>query len=161
QVITLEAPVVVLGQGSGRVVATALQVACNAYVADRFHQIRNPTVSAERPPPVAVLPVRPVCTPAARVHGNSCVAPGSHHAGVCTYTPVTSGTLCDDGNACTAADGCLAGQCLGSAVNCDDANVCTTDGCDPATGCTHTPISCDDANPCTTDTCNPASGCLH
>src|SRR5262249_47097456 len=41
QIITLEAPVVVLGQGSGRVVATALQVGCNAYVADRFHQVRN------------------------------------------------------------------------------------------------------------------------
>src|SRR5262249_18446152 len=92
QVITLEAPGVVLGQGSGRVVATALQVACNAYVADRFHQIRNPAVSAERPPTVAALPVRSACTPAACVNGNSCVAPGCDHAGVCTYTPVANGT---------------------------------------------------------------------
>ena len=49
QVLTLEPPVTVLGQGSGRVVTTGLQVACAAYAVDRLHQIRDPRRSAERP----------------------------------------------------------------------------------------------------------------
>ena len=137
-VIALELPVTLLGQGSGRVVATALQVACTAYAVDRLHAIRDPLRSAERPPTISVLPVRPTCTPAACADGNPCTVPGCDHAGVCTYTPVADGTPCNDANACTTADACLAGQCVGgSAISCDDANLCTADGCDPASGCTH------------------------
>src|SRR5438094_953222 len=160
-VITLELPVTVLGQGSGRVVATALQVACSAYAADRLHAIRDPLSFAERPPTISALPVRPACTAAACADGNPCTTPGCDHAGVCTYTPVANGTPCDDANACTAGDACLTGLCTGGAISCDDANLCTGDGCAPASGCTHTPVSCDDGNPCTTDSCDPASGCAH
>ena len=189
QVITLEPPVTVLGQGSGRVVTTGLQVACAAYAVDRLHQIRDPRRSAERPPTIAVLPVSPACTPAACADADPCTLDGCDHAGVCTHTIVPDGTPCDDGNACTTAETCLADQCLGSAVSCDDGNACTTDTCNPASGCAHTPVadgtacddgnactgadvcaagqcggtpvSCDDGNGCTTDTCDPASGCLH
>src|SRR5690349_1886046 len=42
---------------------------------------------------------------------------------------------CDDGSACTNADRCHAGQCLGQAVQCNDNDVCTLDLCDPADGC--------------------------
>src|SRR5439155_113960 len=49
-VVALELPVTVLGQGSGRVVSTALQVACTAYAVDRLHAIRDPVRPAERPP---------------------------------------------------------------------------------------------------------------
>ncbi len=45
---------------------------------------------------------------------------------------------CEDGNACTEADRCRHGTCVGGpAPDCDDGNVCTTDTCDPATGCVH------------------------
>src|SRR5712691_11341876 len=188
QVVTLEPPVTVLGQGSGRVVTTGLQVACGAYAVDRLHQIRDPQRSVERPPIITVLPVRPACTPAACTDADPCTLDGCDHAGVCTHTIVPDGTPCDDANACTTAETCLAGQCVGRSVGCDDGNVCTTDGCDPASGCTHgpadgtpcddanvcttadvcaagqcggTPVSCDDGNGCTTDTCDPASGCQH
>ncbi len=64
---------------------------------------------------------------------------------------------CNDGNACTDADGCQVGLCTGTtATNCDDSNACTQDACDKLTGCSHTPSqsACDDKNPCTDkDTC--------
>ena len=96
---------------------------------------------------------------------------------------------CDDANACTTADTCAGGVCVGGpAPNCDDGNPCTDDSCSPATGCVHVnnAASCDDANACTTadtcaggvcvggpapncddgngctdDSCSPATGCVH
>ena len=63
-----------------------------------------------------------------------------------------TGTSCDDHNACTTQDQCMAGKCVGTG-DCDDGNACTDDSCDPATGCVHTPNTapCDDGNACTTD----------
>src|SRR5438046_7742810 len=54
QVLTLEPPVTVLGQGSGRVVTKGLQVACAAYAGTRLHRVRAPRQPAERPPPISV-----------------------------------------------------------------------------------------------------------
>src|SRR5213593_1182375 len=139
-VVNLEPPVTVLGQGSGRVVTTGLQVACTAYAVDRLHQIRDPRRSPERPPTIVVLPVQPACTPAACADADPCTVDGCDHAGVCTHTVVTDGTPCDDGNACTTGEACVADQCIGSAISCDDANACTTDTCDLASGCTHAPV---------------------
>ena len=139
-VVNLEPPVTVLGQGSGRVVTTGLQVACTAYAVDRLHQIRDPRRSAERPPSIIVLPVQPACTPAACADADPCTVDGCDHAGVCTHTVVADGTPCDDGNACTTGEACVADQCIGNPVSCDDGNVCTTDTCDPASGCLHTPV---------------------
>src|SRR5262249_37911326 len=104
QVITLELPVTVLGQGSGRVVATALQLRLRAYGAARLPEIPAPPRPAGGPPPVAVLPVNPACTPAACADGNACTLPGCDHAGVCTYTPIANGTACNDVSACTTGD---------------------------------------------------------
>src|SRR5262249_33466943 len=60
-------------------------------------------------------------------------------AGTCVHTPNTA--ACSDGDACTTADRCAAGQCRGGpAPDCNDQNACTTDACSPATGCTHTPV---------------------
>ena len=140
QVLTLEPPVTVLGQGSGRVVTTGLQVACAAYAVDRLHQIRDPRRLPERPPSITVLPVQPACTPAACADADPCTVDACDHAGVCTHTVVADGTPCDDGNACTTGEACFADQCIGSPVSCDDGNVCTTDTCDPASGCLHTPV---------------------
>jgi len=97
--------------------------------------------------------------------------------------------LCNDANACTSIDVCLAGQCVGLAgLKCDDGNPCTSDSCDPLVGCGHGtsdgaacsdsnpctagdtcasgkcvpagPASCDDANLCTEDLCDVKAGCI-
>src|SRR5690606_32404155 len=36
--------------------------------------------------------------------------------GQCQYAPVADGESCDDGNECTVDDHCMAGQCMGTAV---------------------------------------------
>lgn len=50
--------------------------------------------------------------------------------------PDPSGTACNDHNACTASDQCMAGQCQGQPLACTDANPCTREGCDLSVGCT-------------------------
>ena len=68
-----------------------------------------------------------------------------------------SGKYCDDSNACTQAEMCVAGNCSGgSPVDCEDGNACTSDSCNPGSGCvnSNSGASCDDGNLCTTgDTC--------
>ena len=86
--------------------------------------------------------------------------------------------------ACTAADKCNDGSCVGEALKCDDKNDCTKDTCDAKAGCKSTPddtlkcddgqtctdndackggkcagvgVKCDDNNPCTDDSCDPAT----
>ncbi|TFH24133.1 MAG: hypothetical protein E4H03_04410 [Myxococcales bacterium] len=96
---------------------------------------------------------------------------------------------CNDADACTTVDQCVAGSCTGSSPpNCNDGNVCTDDSCSPATGCVNTnntascndgnacttvdqcvagtctgssPPNCNDSNVCTNDSCNPATGCVN
>ncbi len=97
---------------------------------------------------------------------------------------------CDDGDACTVADVCAAGECAGpEAKNCDDGNVCTDDSCDPVAGCQHSAnqdvcddgnactlgdiclagqckagkqfLDCDDDDPCTDDLCDADNGCVY
>ena len=98
-----------------------------------------------------------------------------------------SSAPCSDGNACTTADTCSGGLCVGLQIDCNDSNVCTADACNVATGCTHTnvagacddgqdctssdactagkcagaAVSCDDGLQCTSDTCIAGSGCAH
>ena len=100
---------------------------------------------------------------------------------------VNNTAVCSDGSACTTADACSAGTCVGLTLDCNDKNVCTADTCDPATGCTHTnitstcddglactgndgcvagtcagtPVSCDDGKQCTADVCVEGAGCAH
>ncbi len=61
---------------------------------------------------------------------------------------------CDDANACTLADHCVAGECVPGELlyECDDENPCTTDSCNADTGaCIYTDNAqpCDDGDPCT------------
>ncbi len=144
--------------------------------------------------------------------GNACTLPDVCADGACKGGPVQScddanectddscdpltgcknkpnSKVCDDGNACTTGDVCVAGKCAGKiAVDCDDKNPCTADTCLPGGGCLSTPIAaacddknpctvndscvngactagpaldCDDKNPCTKDSCAPQGGCQH
>jgi hypothetical protein len=119
--------------------------------------------------------------------GNVCTTDGCDPGSGCVHVPNT--LPCVDGDACTTADRCAAGTCIGGpAASCDDGSPCTTDSCNPAVGCHHVPntnpcsdgnactagdvcsggacrtgppLGCDDGNLCTTDSCDPASGCVH
>ena len=62
---------------------------------------------------------------------------------------------CSDGNACTLADTCEEGVCIGGGPpECDDSNPCTVDTCKPAVGCQNTDNTspCNDGNACTQET---------
>src|SRR5262249_55172368 len=81
--------------------------------------------------------------------------------GACLGAPAPNGMSCDDHDACTDADSCQGGTCLGTPHVCDDGVGCTSDTCDPASGCVFTPRAsvCSDGDPCTLDVCDPATGC--
>src|SRR5882724_263262 len=73
------------------------------------------------------------------------------------------GAKCDDHDACTPVDVCVAGRCAGARAGDCAADPCRTGGlCDPNGGtCVgDTAVSCDDADPCTDDTCEVSDGCL-
>ncbi|MBM4395167.1 MAG: putative metal-binding motif-containing protein [Deltaproteobacteria bacterium] len=121
--------------------------------------------------------------------GNDCTADSCNPAKGCVHTPLSAGT-CDDLNACTTGDACVAGRCAGQGTQCDDNNPCTDDLCAPGAGggtCSHVfntrpcndgsacttgdvcasgtcggaAVPCDDGNPCTDDSCDPVKGCAH
>jgi YD repeat-containing protein len=81
--------------------------------------------------------------------------------GVCSNPAKADGTNCSDGNACTQADSCQAGTCLGTnPVVCTASNQCHDAGtCDPSSGVCSNPSKpddspCNDGNACTqTDSC--------
>ncbi len=122
--------------------------------------------------------------------GSACVSMKCDPSdGTCDSQIKADTTPCDDGNACTSGDICLAGNCSGGSVTCDDTNPCTNDSCTPKGGCAHDPNAslcndnsactqfdqcvdgvcigtaqagaCDDGNPCTDDSCENTSGCAH
>ena len=51
-----------------------------------------------------------------------------------TWTPVDDFQSCDDGSKCTELDRCIAGACIGDAIDCDDDLLCTVDSCDGESG---------------------------
>ena len=80
---------------------------------------------------------------------------GASHA--CHMTPAPDSSTCDDGNACTVADKCAAGACVGAVNTCEDGNACTSTDCAPAKGCLNFPVAttCDDDDSCTfADACS-------
>lgn len=98
-----------------------------------------------------------VCTAKDQCHGVGVCEPTT---GVCSDPPL-SGNDCDDGDACTLSDSCVAGSCLGSTpVICTASDQCHDVGiCNPATGICSEPekaddTACDDGDACTqSDTC--------
>ncbi len=135
--------------------------------------------------------VQEACTGTAKIcAGSACVAMQCDPMdGSCDSALKPDTTPCDDGNACTLGDICLAGNCSGGSLTCDDANPCTNDSCTPKVGCVHDANAslcndlsactdfdqcvdsvcigtakvggCDDANPCTDDSCDGGTGCIH
>lgn len=109
-------------------------------------------------------------------------------AGVPILLDLADGSSCNDGDACTVAEHCELGECIGgSAVTCFPNGDCTTPTCDPEKGCTWPAktgpcsdgsactandtclnalcvgdaVPCDDNDPCTADACDPKLGCVH
>jgi hypothetical protein len=76
----------------------------------------------------------------------------------CQHLPNTF--PCDDGNACTIGDTCLAGLCTGAApLQCTTVQPCQVSTCDPVLGCVTSQApedtSCDDGYDCTIgDSCS-------
>ena len=85
---------------------------------------------------------------------NVCTADTCDPTSGCVYTNITG--PCDDGNACTTGEVCVAGTCqLGVGVACTPSDQCHLAGiCDPGTGLCSNPTApngttCSDGNPCT------------
>ena len=82
--------------------------------------------------------------------GNDCTEDLCDGEAGCSYNLLDEGE-CKDGDPCTVADNCQAGECIGNPVICDDSNPCTDDSCDGSGGCNFedNTANCDDGNPCT------------
>ena len=91
--------------------------------------------------------------------GASCVAGSCDLTnGKCGYKNKVVGAPCDDGDACSQADGCSDGVCQGKSLNCDDSNACTNDSCDKLTGCVHNA----NVSPCSDgDACTQSDNCVN
>ncbi len=82
--------------------------------------------------------------------------------GQCSNPEAPAGTTCSDGDACTQADSCQAGTCVGAnPVVCTAVDACHDVGtCDAATGACSTPTR-PDGTPCTDgDACTLADSCV-
>jgi len=98
-----------------------------------------------------------------RCHGQVCLSRNgpcsvgvcNTGSGQCEVEAINEGAVCDDGNACSTGDLCVAAVCTGALPNCshlDDA--CNVGACNPLTVlCEPQPINeglpCDDTDPCT------------
>ena len=74
--------------------------------------------------------------------GNGCTDDACDPMLQCVHT--ANAAACDDHDACTLADFCAAGACVGStAVVCHDPDICTVDSCDSALRCVATTANFD------------------
>ncbi len=82
--------------------------------------------------------------------GNQCTKDICAGAEGCVNEVLEQGD-CSDSDACTVADHCEAGKCVGEPVICDDKNPCTDNVCTVNGGCDFPPVGgdCDDEDPCT------------
>ncbi len=92
--------------------------------------------------------------------GDPCTADSCDKIKGCLHPVVADSTPCNDGDACTLSDICVADKCAGVKLDCDDKNPCTVDSC-TANGCAHdavpdgktVPGACDVAKYCVASKC--------
>ncbi len=100
-----------------------------------------------------VAPATVIACPEPEGPDAPCLAPSCDpETGACSVVPGKNGVPCDDGNACTLADTCADGICVGGPEpNCNDGNPCTDDACNPAEGCffVDNDVPCNDGDVCT------------
>jgi hypothetical protein len=82
----------------------------------------------------------------------------------CVVEPLANGTVCGNGDACTAADTCRDGACTaGEALSCPAPGECLIGVCDPERGCESIPMpdgsACDDGDTNTLDDNCSAGSC--
>ena len=67
---------------------------------------------------------------------NECTAQDHCQAGVCVGQTLADGAHCDDGSRCTAdaGDMCVAGECVGGAMNTCSTSGLTSAECEPSDG---------------------------
>ena len=136
----------------------ALQAASNKCLGE---MVCNKAVTPHVCVPLAAT--APVCAASSSPCAVNVCDPAS---GQCKAKPTASGTLCDDGDACTTADTCDGGTCKGGGSHdCDDNNACTVDACISKAGnwsCSHSPSAgtCDDNNACTVGDACQGSLCV-
>ncbi len=113
-----------------------------------------------------------VCGGAARVcdDGNPCTVDTCDPIVGCVFTPVATGTACDDGDACTAGSTCsAAGVCGGGSNTCSCSKTSDCPALTTACGGTYTctagkcvkgaKVVCPDSgNPCRPNVCVPTTG---
>ncbi|MBN2573165.1 MAG: hypothetical protein JXP73_01245, partial [Deltaproteobacteria bacterium] len=100
-----------------------------------------------------------VCTALDQCHDPGTCDPAT---GICSNPPTGDGTFCDDGDACTQADFCDAGACVGQEpVVCVAQDQCHDVGvCNSTTGECSNPAKADGA-PCSDgDACTQTDGCM-
>jgi hypothetical protein len=96
---------------------------------------------------------------------DGCIA-GACVDGECVAGIAPEATPCDDGDSCTDADRCFAGECIGLLRECDEGDgICTASACDRSTGACVTRalndgVPCSDTNSCTVDDRCEAGVCV-
>ena len=89
--------------------------------------------------------------------GSACTSADKCTNGLCIGVP----KVCSDGIFCTS-DACVDGNCvyLASDVTCNDGDACTSgDACSGGACTGSASVICNDNNGCTYDSCNPTTGC--
>ncbi len=103
---------------------------------------------------VPQLPKAPSCD-----DGNPCTMDLCDPKQGCVHPVRPNGTLCADGDVCTAAERCVGGVCTAAGkLPCSASGLCAASACDAVAGCTATlaeqGAGCDDGDACTVgETC--------
>ncbi len=120
-----------------------------------------PPPAPDVPPPAPPLPIDPCAGVVCATTLDTACAKAACVKGICQLQGQAG--ACDDGNACTLGDACIAGKCAaGATTDCADADPCTADTCDPKTAvCSHDPAALA-GKPCgfTTGNCPIVQTCV-
>jgi hypothetical protein len=103
-----------------------------------------------------------VCTARSQCHMVGLCDPAT---GRCSEPVRPNGSICNDGNGCTAGDQCRDGICIAATMTvCNDNNLCTDDSCVAPMGCSFKPAPGKSCAPpgdvCRADTCNTNGTCV-